>query len=207
MPLFWYVAAMPAALVMSYRLFVALTILVAVGSQYAVSSQLVFFQPSNFLSYFTNDSNLLAAAVFLVAAIWPAARTDWWRGLAVVCMAITGIVFNLLLRSEELATLPWVNEVVHVIAPVVVVVDWAVMPPAMRISAGAAARWLILPFLWLVYTLARGSISGWYPYPFLNVSKLGAGVVAMYCAAIFGGFLVSVAVVSVVGNRRTSVMT
>ncbi len=198
---------MPPAWVRTYRLFFALTILIAVGSQYAVSSRLIFFQPVNFFSYFTNDANLLSAAVFLVAAIRPTARTDWWRGLAVVCMAITGIVFNLLLRSEELATLPWVNEVVHVIAPVVAVVDWCVVSPATRISVGSAARWLIFPSLWLAYTLARGSVAGWYPYPFLNVSKLGTEVVATYCVAIFAGFLLTVALVTIVGNRRPGVRT
>jgi hypothetical protein len=27
--------------------------------------------------------------------------------------------------------------------------------------------------LWIAYTLAHGAISGWYPCPFLNVTKLG----------------------------------
>ncbi|MFZ5976285.1 MULTISPECIES: Pr6Pr family membrane protein [unclassified Hydrotalea] len=33
--------------------------------------------------------------------------------------------------------------------------------------------WLIYPLLYLVYILIRGSFSGFYPYPFVNVLQIG----------------------------------
>src|SRR5689334_5773321 len=76
----------------------------------------------NFVSYFTNLSNLFAAAVLLLAAFdaWvgrPGAR-GLVRAMAVVDMAIVGIVFSILLRNVELGSLlPWVNCVVHYLMP------------------------------------------------------------------------------------------
>ena len=193
---------MNVAPVRAYRMFFALLVVAAIGRQYVESARLSSFSPVNYFSYFTNLSNLLAAMVFLVAAVAPAARTDWWRGLAVVCMTITGVVFNLLLRSEELAPLPWVNEVVHVIMPILMLVDWIVVPPTASRTPRALLGWLVPPFLWLVYTLVRGPIADWYPYPFLDVKRLGSVTVATYCSGIFVGFVVTIALVAALGNRH-----
>jgi hypothetical protein len=31
----------------------------------------------------------------------------------------------------------------------------------------------IWPLLWLVYTFIHGAVTGWYPYPFLDVTTIG----------------------------------
>ena len=194
---------MTAALVRSYRLFFAALVVVATAVQYAHSAQTApNFSSLNYFSFFTNDSNLLAAAVFAGLAFRPDARLAWWRGLAVVCMSITGVVFALLLRDESLAPLPWVNVVVHELMPVVVAADWIGVPPARRVSRAAALCWLLPPITWLAYTLVRGSLVDWYPYPFLDVHRFGAAAVGATCAAIAAGFVVCSAAVFVIGNRK-----
>lgn len=165
----------------------------------------------NFFSFFTNLSNIFAYVVLLVGAVYLALRRDPTpledniRGTATVCMAIVGIVFSLLLRNEDLGSLlPWVNAVVHFIMPVVVVADWILVPPKSRITPRQVVFWLIFPLLYLVYTLTRGAITHWYPYPFLNPDKVGgAGGVAGYCIAIFVGFLVFGVLFMYIGNRLT----
>jgi hypothetical protein len=194
---------MPDALVRLYRLGLALLIVAAVGVQYAHSARTSpVFSPVNYVSYFTNDSNVLTAAVFALLALRPRTPIAWWRGLAVVCMTITGVVFALLLRGETLAPLPWVNAVVHEIAPIIVAADWIIVPSAQRISRAAMLGWLVPPFAWLAYTLVRGVAVGWYPYPFLDVNRTGVASVVTTCVAIFAGFVVTVALVGVIGNRK-----
>ena len=188
--------------VRSYRLLFALLIVAAIATQYAGAPPAGAFAVVNFFSFFTILSNLLVAAVFAAAAFAPSVRTDWWRGLAVVCMVITGVVFALLLRGLPLVVIPWVNAVLHEIAPLAVLADWIAVPPLRRIGGRAAARWLIAPAIWLAYTLLRGAGSGWYPYPFLNAGTLGAAAVSAYCLAIFAGFVVTIAAVVALGNRK-----
>jgi hypothetical protein len=43
---------------------------------------------------------------------------------------------------------------------------------------------LAYPLVWLGYTLVRGSIVGWYPYPFLNPANGGYGQVAATVAVV-----------------------
>jgi hypothetical protein len=38
--------------------------------------------------------------------------------------------------------------------------------------------------VWVGYTLIRGAITGWYPYPFVDVTAHGYLYVAFSCAAI-----------------------
>ena len=167
------------------------------------------FDPVNFFSYFTNLSNIFAAVVFIIGAISlltyrkPTPRDDLIRGAAVVAMAVVGVVFSLLLRNEDLGTLlPWVNFVLHYLMPVVVVVEWLVQPPKSKISFRQTLYWLIYPLLYVVYSLIRGTIVGFYAYPFLNPAKIGGyGVVALYCVGIFVLFLVFSVVFQWLGNR------
>ena len=64
------------------------------------------------------------------------------------------------------------------------------------------ARWLAFPFLWLSYTLVRGEAEDWYPYPFVDVSKLGYDGVLGRSVGLTAGFALAGAVVLWLGNRR-----
>lgn len=57
--------------------------------------------------------------------------------------------------------------------PVVLVLDWLVDPPRHRLPAWTVLAWLAYPTAWLAYTLVRGEIVDWCPYPFVDVSNLG----------------------------------
>jgi hypothetical protein len=43
-----------------------------------------------------------------------------------------------------------------------------------RGQATARAAWLspLYPLAWLAFTLIRGAVINWYPYPFIDVTKL-----------------------------------
>ena len=43
---------------------------------------------------------------------------------------------------------------------------------------------LLFPVLWLAYTLVRGAIWKWYPYPFLDVPAHGYAGVAVNCVLV-----------------------
>jgi hypothetical protein len=52
---------------------------------------------------------------------------------------------------------------------------------------------LIFPVLWLAFTLVRGAVIHWYPYPFIDVTRLGYPKAALNCvwvAALFLGLAV-----------------
>ena len=83
-----------------------------------------------------------------------------------------------------------VNSVVHVIAPVVVVIDWFLDRSPVRPTIAQAATWFIFPAVWLVYTMIRGPLAEWYPYPFLDPDLESVGEIIVTCIGIMVAFVV-----------------
>jgi hypothetical protein len=181
------------------RALFALLTLCAVGRQLATHVRLGF-NVTHFFSYFTNLSNLFAACVLLMSA----RAGPILRAMAAINMVVVGIVFAVLLRNSDLgALLPWVNFVVHYLMPCVVVLDWIMLPPRIRLGVRELLVCLIFPALYLVYVLVRGSIVNWYPYPFLNPVKVGgyAGVAA-YAVGVTVVFILAGVVLFAIANKR-----
>jgi hypothetical protein len=171
------------------RVFFGGLTLAAILTQLADLAAAGTLDPISYFSYFTIDSNLIATAVLLIGAAWwrsePSPTFDLVRGAAVVYMSVTGIVFTLLLSNTDVDTaIPWVNSVVHQLIPIVIVADWLLDPPAQRLTTRQGLLWLTFPFAWLAYTLIRGSLTGLYPYPFLDPANGGYWSVAIYIVAI-----------------------
>jgi hypothetical protein len=172
----------------AYRAFFGLLVLAAIGTQLADLSGRGVLDPLHYFSYFTIDSNLLAAALFLILAVRRGQRSagfEMARGVGVICMTVTGIVFSVLLSGTDVDTaIPWVNDVVHSVMPIVVAVDWLLDPPRMQLTYRQGLRWVIYPAIWLAYTLVKGPIVDKYPYPFLDPANGGYGTVAIYVVGI-----------------------
>jgi hypothetical protein len=164
----------------------------------------------NFFSFFTIDSNVGTVVVFLIGAVLLLRGTgddpEWFavlRAAVTSYMAVTGIVYNMLLRGvnvSEGSVLPWSNEVLHVVGPLLIVIDWLFAPGRRRLDWKRIWVIVAFPIVWAVYTMVRGPLAyndvagmpTWYPYPFLNPANSPEGyvTVAFYVlliAAIIGG--------------------
>lgn len=165
----------------------AVSVFTAVGVQF-VAQLAAGHDAVNFFSFFTNLSNLFAAAIFilLVAGIpRPAGSRAMVRGAAIFNLIIVGLVFAVLLRNVESDIIPWVNTLLHYVMPVYAVLDWCLDPPTTPLAYNRVIRtWLVFPMAFIAYTMIRGAIVHWYPYPFLNADTLGYRAVTLYCAVI-----------------------
>lgn len=188
------------------RVFFGLLTLVALMRQLVTHLELGF-NPANFFSYYTILSNLFAGCVLILSAALTRVSHRYLeilRVISVINMALVGIVFSALLRGADLGSmLPWVNFVHHYLMPCVVVIDWIVIPPRVRLGGRELGISLIFPLAYLIYSLIRGSLVDWYPYPFLDARIVGgANGVAAYVIGItlvFG--IVGLALIAV-GNMR-----
>jgi hypothetical protein len=191
------------------RLFFAALNIAAILTQLVYSSQYALsFDIVNFFSFFTILANVFVSIVFVVSAFRlaqgkrPSPTDDILRGASVLYMAITGIVYSLLLSGIDVdLSLPWVNLQLHYIMPIVVVLDWLYQPQLSKLTVKRIVPWLIFPLLYLVYTLVRGPVMNWYPYPFLDPANVGGyGGVALYCAGILGALFVASFLLMKLGN-------
>lgn len=181
--------------------------LIAVAYQLYASASRPGFNSVNYFSYFTILSNLFLALVLLITASSNKLfqRATSIRGAAALFMTITGVVYFILLRGLEESlqtTIPWVNTVLHYIMPLAGLLDWLLIRSPSRLSRNQFLSWLLFPLLYLVYSLIRGSLTGFYPYPFLNASKQGVLIVTVSCLVIMITFIAVGSLLRWWNNRR-----
>ena len=142
-----------------------------------------------FWSYLTIWGNVLLAGSALalgcgrvpVGRIGRALRLD-----AVVLIGVIAIVHFVLLRplldlhGPDLVA----DKMLHLVVPALGVLGWLVFGPRGVAGAGDILTSVLLPVLWLGYTLLRGAITDWYPYPFLDVTEHGYAVVLANCLGV-----------------------
>jgi hypothetical protein len=150
-----------------------------------------------YFSFFTILTNILVALVFTATAFASGAtwvqffrRPPVQAGTAAY-IAIVGIVYQLLLRQLwNPQGMQWVADVLlHSVLPVGYVLYWLVFARKDGLHWKDAVGWLIYPAVYLVYVLARGAVSGLYPYPFMDVKVLGYGGVLAHAAVFLLVFL------------------
>ncbi|MES9696513.1 Pr6Pr family membrane protein [Bacillus sp. JJ927] len=194
------------------RLFLSLLAFSALITQFVTRAQVKPFNPVNFFSFFTIESNILVAVILLFSSLGTATfgRSEQFgvlRGASTVYILTTGLIYFLLLRGleESLQTpIPWVNTVLHYIMPIAMILDWVMNPPTKKITWKQASTWLIFPLLYVVYSLIRGPFVDWYPYPFLDPRIGGYSRVFIYSigiAVVIGGIC---GLVKMLGNRSLS---
>ena len=162
------------------RLALALVVLASIAYQIIDRLRNNVFAPGEYFAYFTIQSMLMCVVVLAVGGhlAWRTPRDT--RLFTVVRVSVLSyaviacVVYNVLLR--DLPSTPgyvwpvWPNEVLHVWAPILLVLDWILVSgrPALRLRA---ALWALLyPLAWLAFTMVRGAVTGWWPYPFLDPS-------------------------------------
>ena len=166
----------------------------------------------NFFSFFTIESNVLAVVAFAVGAVVVATgRAETvgftvFRLVAVTYMTVTLIVYNLLLRGIELPqgqTVPWSNEVLHVVGPLLIIADWLFTPGRNRLEWNRVWAVVVFPIVWAAYTLIRGPIVGWYPYPFLNPGNSENGYLSVaFYVILIAAVMVGVGAAAIWVTRR-----
>jgi hypothetical protein len=188
-----------------FRAIVAVIVLVAIAYQVKVIADSGLFRPLRFFAFFTILSNLFGAVVWLwLAAHWRSTRTrtdDLLRGAATLYLVVTFVVVVVLLSGAELSLSDkLVDFVVHKLFPVLIVIDWIVDPPETDLRMTDVGLWLIFPIVWLAFTLVRGALDNWYPYPFLDPANGGYWSVTYHIVAIVAGFLAIAGVIVALGD-------
>ena len=143
----------------------------------------------NVFAFFTIQSNILLGATVLLDRRSTLFRTLRLNG--VLCIAVTGIVYHLVLAGLDELT-GWAavaNFLLHTATPLLGVLGWALFGPRGRTDLRIAGWSVVFPLLWLAFTLVRGEFVGFYPYPFVDVNEHGYGQVLLNCLLVAVLFL------------------
>ncbi|NRD10097.1 Pr6Pr family membrane protein [Rathayibacter agropyri] len=155
--------------------------------------------PFDYFGYFTNQTSLFASVTLIIAGAFARARrpAPTWlshlRGVATAYLIVVAVIYNTLVPGTGTAP-PWVSTLLHVVLPVLAVLDWALLND--RSSLSWRRLWIVLPYplLWLVVVLVRGVTDGWVPYGFLlpenGAASLVLHVLGLICVVLVAGAIV-----------------
>lgn len=120
-----------------------------------------------------------------------------------IYIMVVGLAYQVLLRHvwkpEGLQKL--VDELLHTIIPILVIIFWYLYETKKQLRYIQIFKWLIYPLIYLLYILVRGKASGFYPYPFVNVTSLGLQNVLINSAFLMLFFLLLSAAFIFVGKK------
>ena len=183
----------------SLRLVTALALLIAIVWQVTDRLANNVFRPTEYFAYFTIQSSLIAAVVLSVTAVREYMSLPQTKALSLARLSVStyaivvAVVYNALLRGTPV--LPgdpdygynWPvapNEILHVWAPILIVVDLALTTLTTKLKFKQIFWVLLFPLAWLVFTFIRGLNTNWWAYWFLNPNEK-AGIIGVI-AYIFG---------------------
>jgi hypothetical protein len=122
-----------------------------------------------------------------------------------VYILIVGMVFNFLLRS--LIDLKGhhliVSEIFHTVVPVLFLLYWLFFVSPEKISFKVILFWLIYPIMYIIYTLFHGIMTNFYPYPFIDVTKLGFETAFVNGTFVLIAFVVLSVILISISKMRT----
>jgi hypothetical protein len=165
----------------------------------------------SFFSYFTVLSNTLVATVLTCALTSreSAARRwflqPWVSSAIAVSIAVVGLAYNILLRHLwHPEGWQWLaDELLHDVMPLLFLAWWWLCVPKGTLRLRHIALWVIYPLLYFAYALLRGHLLAVYPYPFIDVDKLGYPQVFVNAGGLLAGFVVIALVVIALDRRRS----
>lgn len=192
------------------RILAGIFLLVTMAMQIANRVENNAFDPGEYFSYFTIESCLIAVVVLVVGGVMAfrgprdTVLYTTIRMSALAYAVVTAGVYNLLLRYvpyEGFVGLTWPNEVMHVWIPLFILLDWLFSPGRPALPWTALRVVVIFPIAWLGYTLIRGAVTNYYPYPFLDPATGGWVSVLAYIVGLTA-FIVGIAALAVLYSRR-----
>ena len=164
----------------------------------------------NYFSFFTTIGNILVALAMTLPWLAPRSRLAQWllrpsvRTVIVAYIIVVGLVYHLMLRNLynpqgwRLACVI----ILHYVIPPLFIIDWLAFVQKRDLSWKILFGALALPVLYVAWTLVHGAITGFYPYPFINVARFGYAQVLMTVGAMIAAFVCLI--LALVGIGRLS---
>jgi hypothetical protein len=153
--------------------------------------------------FFTIICNLALASTMTAVAFGKRVSPLILGGLTLAILLV-GIVYRTLLAGlHPLEGLPLIaNYLLHDVSPIAMAAYWLLFVPGGRLKWSAPWLWSLFPFVYFLYAIARGQLDHHYPYPFIDVKKLGWPQVALNAGGIALAFILAGFVLVWIDGRR-----
>lgn len=204
---------------MIYRMLCALLTWSALITQYVLivtSGEHASFAAANvyFFGFFTILTTILVAFAFSAPFLSQASALrrvfdrPAVRAAIALYILVVAVVYHLMLADihnpEGLNALT--NIALHTLIPALYIFDWVIFAVKRPLLFSKIPYWVIYPMVYGMFNIGRGMMTGFYPYPFIDIDKLGAAAVAINMAGFTALYAVGAAVFIVLGKMLSKPM-
>jgi len=166
-------------------------------------------QTIRFFSYMTIWTNILMTLSFLIPLLFSKSRFASFfqkpvieSGIFVFALIVM-VIYHFFLASiwnpEGLQRV--VDISLHYIMPLLYVFYWILYGVKGHQTFKNSIVWLAYPLAYSVFVMLRGFIADWYPYPFIDVPKLGYASVLRNMVLIAVAYLIVGLIVIIIDKR------
>lgn len=149
-----------------------------------------------YFSFFTIQVNIFAA-IALSAFAFKRGPDEWLvhpfvRSAIAVYIAVVGLVYGTVLRQlwQPQGWHLFADTMLHYVMPLAYIAFWIAWVRKDGLRWYDPLLWLIYPAVYLVAILIRGKMSGFYPYYFIDVAKLGYAKTALNAGGMLLVFVI-----------------
>jgi len=191
----------------TYRITCALTAWFVIIAQYVIliaSGDFGGFWASSlaYFGFFTILTNILVALAFSVPLFKPESKLRRFfekpsvrTAIAIYILVVAVVYYAVLAKNHHPEGASAVlNVFLHLLLPIAYLVDWLFFADKAPLSYKSIPYFVIYPLVYGLFNIIRGALTGFYPYPFVNVTELGIGGVTINMLGFIavyalGGFL------------------
>lgn len=170
-----------------------------------------------YLGYFTILTNILVGFAFTTPFLAPEnklrqifERQAVRAAIALYILVVMVVYWSALASIHHPVGISAIaNYGLHLVIPVLYLLDWLLFAPKGSMAWRSIPFWVAYPFIYGIYTMIRGAVTGVYPYPFLNVTELGIGQVVVNMSGFTVFYAIGAAVFIGVGrvlSRRSQIV-
>jgi hypothetical protein len=151
----------------------------------------------HFVGYFTIVANAAAALAMLLPLLVPQHLAGRFFTLPSVRTAIAGymvivaVTYFVFLShiGDDQGLERLADRLLHYVTPALFVIDWLLFVPRGYAAWRMIAASLLMPLCYGLWTMIYGARTNWWPYPFVDVARLGRQEVWTNMLTFLGAFL------------------
>ena len=146
-----------------------------------------------YLSFFTILANLAVVLIY-ASELWATPFLGWFRSpvtraTLAAAIALVAIFYHVILAEtwdpDGLGLI--CDGALHYVTPALYILWWIATARHGKLGWSDVWSMLLPPTIYLVYVMARGALTGDYPYPILEADRLGYAEVALDALAVLLG--------------------
>ena len=142
--------------------------------------------------FFTVLTNLLVAVLMTLVALRRRVSAFLLGGATLAILLVGGVYMLLLQGLVELSGgAILADTLLHKVSPVATSLWWLVFAPRKGLRWTAPLWWSAYPIAYFAYAVARAQLDGRYPYPFMDVGKIGWAQTVVNAGSIAAIFVVA----------------